>query len=88
MAKPLRKPSNKPTWAALLELNDLQTANALATEDKETARADSPQDGEADDDTAEDCDDEDSGGEDEVGTVTEESSIEDTHLQHGTLASV
>ena len=45
-------------------------------------------DGEADDDMAEDCDDEDSGGEDEMGTMTEESSIEDAHLQYGILENV
>jgi hypothetical protein len=86
--KPLRKPRNKPTWAALLELNDLQTANTLATQDEETTRADSSQDGEADDEMAEDCDDGGSGGEGEIETMTEESSIEDARLLCDTLASV
>lgn len=85
MSKPLRKPSNKPTWAALLELNDLQTANTLTTEDEETTHADASPDGEAEDDLAEDCDDEDSAEEDDTGTATEKSSIEDAHLQYDAL---
>ena len=40
MVKPLRQPSNKPGWAQLLELNDMQIDNALSEDTEEACHAD------------------------------------------------
>jgi len=40
MAKPLRMPTNKAGWAVLLELNDMQTDNAMSEEADEAGHCD------------------------------------------------
>lgn len=70
MAKPLRQPTNKAGWAAIIELNDMQAENALSDDAEEAAHCSDG--GGAEDDVCADEDDGDVCGDEDDAAVSPE----------------